>query len=71
MCYYICCVVCVFKASKQYVSKRKKFVKKPFDYNVTASTTVHHKESRSENKLYFQRNDFIAVRSEDGMILSC
>ena len=61
-------VLCVLKARKQYVSKRKKFAKKPFDFNVTTvSSTLHHKESGSEKKLYFQRNDFIAVRNEDGM----
>lgn len=61
---------CMLKASKRYVSKRKKFAKKPFDFNsTTASRTSHHKSSGLEKKLYFQCNDFIAVRSENGMAL--
>jgi len=57
------------KVGKQYVSKRKKFVKKPFDYNVSTASATVHQESRSEKKLYFHRNDFVAVRSVDGMIV--
>lgn len=59
----------MLKASKQYVSRRKKFVKKPFDFDVTSLQTVlHRKKSGSEKKLYFQRNDFVAVRNENGVI---